>query len=253
MQRSMLAGAVTIGFAMGGLVPAVGSAQAFEGVIHYTVRDDAGKTTEIVQASRHGMTRFGAIENGRESGMIVDSIAGTVTFVDGKNKTYMVIPRQMMDQMRGMTRGMMGNMRRQAQSDDEHPSGKVTPTGRTEVVAGVRCEVWTYDGMEDGHHETGEACLAKGVGMLAMGGGMGLGMLGGQEAQQALQQRYRNWGEVGNLLAQGYGILKAKSLRDGKPNGSIEVTSIERGAPGDDVFQPPAGYKRQSMMGGPSH
>jgi Domain of unknown function (DUF4412) len=252
MQRSVLAGVVTIGFAMGGVVPTVASAQAFEGVIHYTIHDDEGKTTEIVQASRHGKMRFGAIENGQESGMIVDSTAGTVTFVDGKNKSYMVINRQMMDQMRGMTRGMTHNMRRQAQSDDDRASGKVTRTGRTEVVAGVRCEVWAYDGMDDGHHETGEACLAKGVGMLAMGG-MGLDMLGGQDARQAMQERYKNWGEVGNLLAQGYGILRAKSFRDGKPNGSIEVTSIERGAPSDAQFQPPAGYKQQSMMGGPPH
>lgn len=248
MQRSVLAGVVTIGFAMSGLVPAVASAQAFEGVIHYTIRDDDGRATEIVQASRQGKVRFGAIENGRESGMIVDSVAGTVTLVDGEHQTYMVMSRQMMEQMREMTRGMTRNMRRQAQSDDDHPSGKVTRTGRTEVVAGVRCEVWTYDAMEDGHHETGEACLAKGVGVLATGG-MGLGMLGGQEARQAMQERYRNWGEVGSLLAQGYGMLEAKSFRDGKPNGSIEVTSIERGAPPAAAFQPPAGYKQQSMMG----
>jgi hypothetical protein len=250
MERSVLAGVVTIGLAMSGLVPAIASAQTFEGVVHYTVRDDAGKVTEIVQASRHGKLRIGMIEEGRESGMIVDSVAGTVTFVDGKNKTYTTISRQMMEQMRGMTRGMARGMRRQADpSSDDRSTGKVTRTGRTEVVAGVRCDVWTYDGMEDGKHVTGEACLAKGIGMLATGG-LGFGMMG-EEGRQAMQERYRDWGEIGTLLAQGYGILKASSMRDGKPNGSLEVTSIERGAPGDAQFQAPAGYKQQSMMGRP--
>lgn len=247
MERSVLAGVVAVGLAMGGLAPAVATAQTFEGVVHYTIRDDEGKTTEIVQASRHGKLRIGTIENGRESGMIMDSIAGTVTFVDGRKQTYTTISRQMMEQMRGMTRGM----RRQADrsNDDERPAGKVTRTGRSETVAGVRCDVWTYDGMEDGKHVTGEACLAKGVGMLS-NGGLGFGLMG-EEGRQAMQERYRDWGEIGNLMAQGYGILKASSMRDGKPAGSIEVTAIERGAPSDAQFQPPAGYKQQSMMGRP--
>jgi hypothetical protein len=243
---------VAAGLVGSGLLPSVASAQTFEGVIHYTLHDEGGKTTNIVQTSKHGKMRMGIIENGQESGMIVDSTAGTVMFIDGKNKSYMVVSRQMMDQMRGMTRGMTPGMRRQAgQSDADGSTGKVTRTGRTEVVAGVSCEVYTYDGTEDGKHVTGEACLAKGVGML-FAGGMGMGMMG-REERSALQERYRNWGEIGTLIAQGYGILRATSYRDGKPNGSIEVTAIERGAPSDAQFQPPAGYKQQSMMGGPPH
>jgi hypothetical protein len=251
MRGSMLAGAVTVGLVLTGLLPGGASAQAFEGVIRYTVHDEGGKMTNIVQMSKPGKLRMGVVENGQESGMIVDSIAGTVMFIDGKEKTYMVVSRQMMEQMRGMTRGMHRQPGQPSTSEDGRPTGKVTRTGRTEVVAGVPCEIWTYDGMEDGKHETGEACLAKGIGMMAAGG-LGFGMMGGEE-RQAIQERYRSWGEVGKLLAQGYGILKASSFRDGKPNGSIAVTSIQRGAPSDAQFQPPAGYKQQSMLGGRPH
>jgi hypothetical protein len=252
MQRNVLVGVVTVGLTLGGLVPAVASAQAFEGVIHYTIRDDQGKVTEIVQASKRGKLRIGTVENGQESGMIIDSMAGTVTMVDGKQKTYMVINRQLMEQMRGMANGMMRGARGQAgTADDDRSTGKVTRTGRTEVVAGIRCDVWSYDGIDDGKHVTGEACLAKGVGMMSPGS-LGFGMLGGMQ-REAMQERYRHWGDIGNLLAQGYGILKATSTRDGKPSGSIEVTAIQRGAPGDAQFQPPAGYKQQSMMGGRPH
>jgi hypothetical protein len=243
--------------AMGGLVPTIGSAQTFQGVIHFTMHDENGKTTQVVQMSKPGKMRFGTVENGQESGIIVDSTAGTVTFVDGREKTYTVISQQMMEQMRGMMGGMMRNMGRQrgqaGSAGEDHPNGKVTRTGRTDVVAGIPCEVWTYEGTGDhGEHETGEACLAKGVGFLGMQN-MGLGMLGGPQARAAMQERYSQWGEVGKLLAQGYGILKASSFSNGKPNGSIEVTSVQRGAPADDQFQPPAGYKQQSMMGGRSH
>lgn len=250
-MHSRMAVAVSIGLAMGGLVPTIGSAQTFQGVIHFTMHDENGKTTQVVQMSKPGMLRFGAIENGQESGIIVDSTDGTVTFFDGGHKTYTVISREMMEQMRRMTSGMMrGRQRGQAGSSGEgNASGKVTRTGRTETVAGVPCEVWTYEGTgEHGEHETGEACLAKGVGLLAMNN-LGLGMLGGPQAQAMMQERYRNWGEVGKLLSQGYGILKASSFINGKPDGSIEVTSLQRGAPADAQFQPPAGYKRQSMMG----
>lgn len=247
MHRFALAGAVLVGLAGGGVVPTVGSAQAFEGVIHFTIRDEDGKTTDIVQMTKAGKMRMSVIESGQESGIIVDSVAGSMTIINGKDKSYMVIPREMVERARGMTRGS----RRPSTSGADGPKGKITRTGRTETVAGVRCEVYAYDGTDDGHHVTGEACLAKGVGML-FGRNMGMGMLGGEEPS-AMQERVRNWGQIGALLAQGYGLLKATSYRDGKPSGSIEVTAVQRGAPSDAVFQPPAGYKQQSLMGGRSH
>jgi hypothetical protein len=182
-----------------------------------------------------------------------------MTVIDNDKKTYTVINlaamQQMVQGMAGMAKGMQGMLHHGADSSADHtPKGTVTPTGRSEVVAGITCQVFAYDGTNDGKHQTGEVCLAKGVGLMA-GGGMGAfpGMMG-QQARQSMQQRLTAWGPMGAMLSQGYGILKATSNEDGKPKGSMEVTALQRGAPPDAAFAPPAGYtekKMDGMMGGP--
>lgn len=257
MRRVVLACTVALGFAWSAK-PA--QAQAFQGMLSFTVHEDNGKTTEITQYTRPGKSAFIAHETGKAGGgVIVDSTAGTMTWLDGEKKTYTVINlaamQQMMQGMAGMMKGM-ANMGHHGADSDAHagPKGTVTPTGRTEVVAGVTCAVYAYDGTEDGHHRTGEACLAKGVGLMAGGSlpGMGPGMMGMQQ-RQSMQQRLSQWGPVGTLISQGYGIMKATSMEDGKQKSTIEVTAVQRGAPPDAMFAPPAGYteKQMPMMGRP--
>jgi uncharacterized protein DUF4412 len=254
MRRAVLACTVTLGLAVSASTAA---AQAFQGKLSFTVHEDNGKTTEITQYTRTGKSALIAHEAGKAGGgMIVDSAAGTMTMLDGEKKTYTVINlaamRQMMQGFAGMAKGMMGH--RGDSSESHGPKGTVTPTGRTEVVAGVTCSVYAYDGTEDGHHRTGEVCLAKGVGLMAGGSfpGMDMGMMGMQQ-RQSMQQRLTQWGPLGSMLSQGYGVLKATSTEDGKPKGSMEVTEIQRGAPPDAMFAPPAGYteKQMPMMGRP--
>jgi uncharacterized protein DUF4412 len=257
MRRAVLACTVTLGLAVSASTAA---AQAFQGMLSFTVHEDNGKTTEVTQYTRTGKSAFLAHETGKTAnGFIVDSVAGTMTMVDGEKKTYTVINlvamQQMMQGMAGMMKGM-ANMHRGADSAEQHgPQGKVTPTGRTEVVAGVTCAVFTYDGTNNGHHQTGEACLAKGVGLMAGGSIPGMNMMGplGMQQRQSMQQRLTEWGPIGTLISQGYGILKASSQEDGKQKTTIEVTAIQRGAPPDAMFAPPAGYteKQMPMMGRP--
>ena len=257
MRRVVLACTVTLGLAASARIA---QAQAFQGMMSFTVHDDDGKTTEITQYTRPGKSALIAHETGKAGGgMIVDSAAGTMTMLDGEKKTYTVINlaamRQMMQGFAGMAKGM-ANMGHHGDSSESHgPKGTITPTGRTEVVAGVTCAVYTFEGTDEGHHRTGEACLAKGVGLMA-GGAMFPGMGMGPEAmqqRQSMQQRLTEWGPIGTLISQGYGILKATSNEDGKPKGSMEVTAIQRGAPPDAMFAPPAGYteKPMPMMGRP--
>lgn len=256
MRRAVLAGAVTLGLAWSGLRPV--AAQAFQGTIRFTVHDEGGRATEVTQYSRSGKTAFMAVEPGKAGGgMIVDSTAGTMTIVDGGEKTYTVINlammQQMMKGMAGMARGMQGA----GANPDTHADaakGTITATGRSEVVAGVTCQVYTYDATNEGKHETGEVCLAKGAGVMVGGDIMGQmpGMMGIRQ-RQSMQQRLQSWGPLGTLLKQGYGIMKATNSENGKPNGSLEVTAFQRGAPPDAAFQPPAGYAEKSMgdmMGG---
>jgi hypothetical protein len=120
-------------------------------------------------------------------------------------------------------------------------------------VAGVTCQVYAYDGMNEGTHATGEVCLAKGAGIMASGSMDNLAGMFGVQARQSMQQRFREWGPLGTLIAQGYGLLKATNYEDGKLRSSLEVTAFQRGAPPAAAFQPPAGYTEKSMgdmMGG---
>lgn len=257
MRRAMLACTVALGL---GWSARTAQAQVFQGMLSFTVHEESGKTTEITQYTKTGKSSFLAHETGKPAnGFIVDSVAGTMTMVDGEKKTYTVVNmaamRQMMQGMAGMMKGIQ-NMRHGADTAEHHgPKGTVTPTGRTEVVAGVTCAVYAYDGTEDGHHRTGEACLAKGVGLMAGGSFPGMGMMGGMGdmQRQSMQQRLTEWGPIGTLISQGYGILKATSVEDGKQKSTIEVTAIQRGAPSEAMFAPPAGYteKQMPMMGRP--
>ncbi|HEY6060769.1 MAG TPA: DUF4412 domain-containing protein [Gemmatimonadales bacterium] len=257
MRRAVLVSTVTLGLAWSGLGPSAAAAQRFQGMIRFTVHEESGRTMEITQYAKPGKSSFMAVEAGKPGGgMIVDSTAGTLTMIDGEHKTYTVINlvamQQMMQGMAGMARGMRGTQRGTTDAEGA-PKGTITATGRTEVVAGVTCQVYTYEGTDNGKHETGEVCLAKGAGLMAGGDVMGQmpGMMGMQ--RQTMQQRLQAWGPLGTLLAQGYGILKGTNYEDGKPKGSLEVTAFQRGAPPDAAFHAPPGFTEKSvgdMMGG---
>lgn len=257
MRRAVFAGAITLGLAWSGLGPSTAAAQRFQGVIRFTVHDENGRTTEITQYARPGKSSFIAAESGKPGGgLIVDSTAGTLTMIDGEHKTYTVVNlvamQQMMKMMPGMARGMQGTQRGTADADGG-PKGTITATGRSEVVAGVTCQVYAYDGTNNGKHDTGEVCLAKGAGLMAGGDALGQmpGLMGMQ--RESMQQRLQAWGPLGTMLAQGYGILKGTNYEDGKLKGRLEVTAFQRGAPPDAAFHAPAGYTEKTMgdmMGG---
>jgi hypothetical protein len=230
--------------------------------MHYTIHDENGKTTTMVQMTKPGhyaMQKTG--NDGKTGEFIVDSAAGTTTVVSSEDKSYFVITKEMMQGMAGMMSGMASMLHRHGADSSAAANGPkptITRNG-TAVVAGITCDVYHYDGLNDNKHVTGDVCLAKGVGMGLFSNPMG-SMMGGmgmqQQQRQGLSDRLRQMGQLGDLFTQGYGILKASNNEDGKPKGSIEVTAIERGMPPDAAFAPPAGYKEKSMggmMGGPRH
>lgn len=256
MRRAVLAGAVSLGLVWSGLQPRVAAAQATQGMIRFTVHETDGHTTEVTQLSRPGKTSFMATQTGKPGGgMIVDSSAGTMTVINGEEKTYMVINlammQQMMQGMAGMARGMT-HRGGDSTVESEARKGTITPTGRSEVVAGVTCQVYAYDGTDQGKHETGEVCLARGAGLM-VSGSMNMPGIFGMQQRQSMQQRLQAWGPLGTMIAQGYGLLKATNYEDGKLKGTLEVTALQRGPAPESAFQPPAGFTEKSMgdmMGG---
>jgi len=52
-----------------------------------------------------------------------------------------------------------------------------------------------------------------------------------------------------DFFARGYGMLEATTLRGGTSSTALEVTSINRTPPSDDMFKPPADYKPMAAGG----
>jgi hypothetical protein len=252
MRRAAIAGLCAIGMALGPVRQA--SAQAIAGTAHYTIHDENGKTNMMTIATKpgHYAVQFTG-EDGKAGELIVDSAAGTTTFVSSEDKSYFVITKEMMQGMAGMMSGMAGMMKRRGAdsgtADSNEPQATITPGG-TSVVAGISCQVFHYVGNDD-KHTSGDVCLAKGAGMGLLNMNPFGGMMGGmgmrQQERRGLQDRLRRMGQVGQMLQQGYGILKATSFEDGKPKGSIEVTAMDRGTPPAAAFAPPPGYTEKNM------
>lgn len=256
MRRTVIAGVLTTGMVLGAVRPT--ASQAFSGTVHYTIHDENGKTATLTQATKPGHYAVQYTGDGKTGEFIVDSAAGTTTFVSSEDSSYFVITKEMAQMAGGMMSGMAGMMRRHgmdsSKADSDIPKATVTRTGSS-VVAGIPCEVYHYDGMNDNKHVTGDVCLAKGVGMGLLNMNPVGGMMGGMgmPERRGVQDRLRQMGQVGVLLSQGYGILKATNIEDGKPKGSIEVTAVERGTPPTAAFAPPPGFKEKTMgdmMGG---
>lgn len=83
--------------------------------------------------------------------------------------------------------------------------------------------------------------MAKGVGFALAELTFENPMLQHGQAGWSQMQQYRS------LVGGDKGILKVVRIKDGKPRTELEATKIDRTAPSDDAFKPPAGYKEIRM------
>jgi hypothetical protein len=216
---------------------------SFNGVITFLNAGESGRQDTFVQYTKGNKVRldgFGA----NHGSMIIDNDAKVMMMVDPAKKQVMTMTEDDAKQMQAM----MGSMMKHRDTEDE-TSGKAsfTKTGKTETVAGVRCEIYHGVYIEaDGDKDEGDACVAPGVGfrldaifnnpMMQRGGAAGGRM-----------QQFRQ------LVAGNKGILKAKSYEGGKLKADMEAVKIEPKALGDDMFAVPPGYKEvrlADMMAG---
>ncbi len=223
MTRSLLALLVVMVSSATGRVL---QAQAFEGTLTFRARgDDGDKTiTEWVKGTSIRYDYAGA--PGRDGTMIVDGTARTRTVIMPARKMYMTVPYD--------------PAARKPLPTGDKPQVTWTRTGKTETVAGVRCEVIHGSGVEDGKPKEANLCVAKGIGF---GGSTGAGPFG-----EALA-------EFANLdLKPGEGIVKVTSIEAGKPEVELELTKVDRRSLAAVDFEPPAGYtrfERPAPAGGP--
>jgi hypothetical protein len=213
----------------------------FNGVITFVNEGGAGKQDTFVQYTKGHKVRldgFGA----HQGAMIVDNDAKVMMMVDPAKKQYMTMTEDDAKQMQAMMGPMMEQMK--ARKNPKTATGRLAfaKTGKTEMVAGVPCEVYRGEYIEeDGEKDQGEACVATGVGFALDALTFNNPMVQRGGAGYDRMQQFRE------LVGGNKGILKAKSFKDGKPKTDMEAIKIDRKAPGDDMFTPPAGYKEIRM------
>ena len=206
-----------------------------------------GTTSTFTETRKGHKIRFDAPEEKGERGgfgggaFIVDDDAHVTTILMPERKQYMQITAadaQRFGDMARMRAGEQGG-----RSDASPPDFKIEKTGRTEVVAGVKCDIYHASGTHDGKLEQGEVCIAEGAGFTPfdMGGGAMMGRMNRASRDVPQVQEFRE------LLRGDRGIMKVWRIENGKPMVEMEVTKVDRSAPSDATFQPPPDYTKFEM------
>lgn len=202
---------------------------SWEGVIEFKgFRKDSSK---MIQTSKGNLVRIDMMEAGKHGdkrgSVIFDAKTRTMTMIMYEQKMYMTTPMKSMDSMAASLR-------------EEHGPKDISfkDTGRTEVVAGTKCEI--YHGtstMADGKVEEGEACMAKGVGFNVMDFGRG----GRGQSSDPTTKMFQKMAE------KDLHMLKAWQMKDGKMEVMLEATKIEARSVSDAEMKPPADFKKFEM------
>ncbi len=216
----------------------------FEGIITFREYNKSdGTHSTMTQTTKGNKVRLDGM-GGSKGSMILDGDAHSMMMIEPDEKKYMTITQADMDQMAAMMppTAARGKNPRDAKNRDFKVDLK--NTGRTETVAGTKCEIWHGSSTDtDGQKHEGEACIAKGVGFeaynLALNNPMANRMRNAS-VQNAIEQ-YKK------VLSGGKGVLKMTDLDNGKSVVEMEAVKIEPKSVSDDAFKPPAGYTGQSM------
>lgn len=178
----------------------------FEGRVAMRMMGDADKPQVMDTWVKGQKMRMDMKASGQTMSMIIDHGASRMTMLMPAMKMY---------------------MQRDLPAPEPGSSGdpKVTRTGRTDVVAGHKCEIIR---IEDAKNGTSQICGATDMGKFVMGGRPG--------------QTEPAWAK---------GMKGFFPLRVSDANGDpvLEVTKIEPMAVDASVFETPAGYKAMSVPG----
>ena len=115
-------------------------------------------------------------------------------------------------------------------TDGKARKGKVTKTGKTETIAGHKCEHYLV-----GERQDSDICAAKGLGIML--GGQGGGMFAGMPGYEA----------YGEFAKKGLLPLKVTSLRSGTTEVVMQATRVEKKRLDASLFTVPAGYAEMDM------
>ena len=103
---------------------------------------------------------------------------------------------------------------------------KITRTGRTETIAGHKCEHWIIKV----DAEESDVCVAKGLGKF-------FGIAGGQQREPAWMSKL------------GGDFFPLRYAKVGESRASLEVTHIEKRSLDASLFEVPAGFRKLATPG----
>lgn len=177
---------------------------------------------------------------------IYDGTTGDMIMIMPQQKKYMVMNmRSASSTARQLAQGMSG---RGANGEaPDFSKMKVTPTGQSETIAGIRCEHYLFENTEstDRDRKPMDICGAPGLGFM--------GMAGEQSSMMpSTIALLRSQNPVLAKLAR-QGFFPLKMIMTGHEGTVVwQVTQIDRRRPDAALFRPPAGYTELTIptMGG---
>ena len=166
---------------------------------------------------------------------LMDLSSGTTTMLFPKTKSYMT-----------MNWGEMAEeMSKGAGKDSKFDFPKVSSTGKTETVAGIKCEHWLVGDKMD-------MCVAKGLGYFGGGGSGGiLDKLKNLAMRDKIKAQLDANPEFAKFVEGGAFPLKMAQVENGQSKTIMEVTGIERKSLDDSLFAVPGDYKKTEIPGMP--
>lgn len=191
----------------------LGAQSRFEGSIAMNMAGDGGKPREVSYFVKGGKIRMEmAGARGEQMTMIMNPAAKEMLILMPAQKMYMV-------QAMGAA----------ADAAEKSKPPTIARTGKTETIAGYKCEYVTVTA-EDGI--SSDVCVAKGIGAFRMPSSGGRGGPPKAEPWQG---------------ALGDGGFPLKVVKGGKV--MLEVTNLEKKTLDAAQFEPPEGYRKMDMGG----
>ena len=213
----------------------------FEGTMTFVTHSrTSAKVDTVVQTVKGNAIRMSGM-GGRGGGMIIDGDKKQMMVLDDQHKMAMVMSQADQEKMKAMGEAAMKN-RPKAAAPKPEPSDaaiSMTKTGKTETVAGYRCEVFHVKSTRKDTDREGDVCIADGV---------GFALFSAMASNPMFQSSQRSgFAEYKALVGNGKGLVKSTSIENGKSVVELEMIKVDKQRVPASTFEAPAGYQVQSM------
>jgi len=217
------------------------SGGGFEGIIAMKMGGENQKGAEMTYFLKGQHTRIEVNAAGTPEGqgvMLWDLEGAKMTTLIPSRKMYMTMD------MKETAASLKEATKETSKGEEERKFPKLTPTGKTETIAGYSCEHWLI-----GDKQEMDMCVAKGLGYFGMGGqtGGGFGSVKSLMFNPKLLAAAAAHPEWVKFLQGGAFPLKMTAMEDGKVHMTMEATRIERKPLDDSLFAIPPDYKELNM------